>query len=126
MELRIDSATDQVILAALVERDGRRAARLMVNYYGLAVFEECCRRVGRRELAEDLTQVAFARAFAALAEFGGRRSAREWLVAVAHECCAEYLRAHPEAGGSTGIEGEERAAIGESIRRRLEVLAAAV
>jgi len=129
MELRIDSAADQNILSALREGDRRQAARLMVLYYGVAVYEQCLALVQDQEAAEDLTQDAFTRAFADLSRFLGERSPRDWLLEVARACSSERLGSRQPDGdqdtSTTGQEGE-RLSISESLRRRLEVLASAV
>jgi len=121
MELRIDPAAEQAILSALRAGDIRQAARLMVQYHGVAVYESCCSMVGDVEEAEDLTQSVFARAFALLAGFRGELNSRQWLLEVGRRRCEEYLEASPRRAGSTEATG-----IGESLRRRLEVLASAV
>src|SRR3954467_215210 len=43
--------------------------------------------------ADDLTQETFLRAFKALPGFGGRSSARTWLLGIARRTCADPLRA---------------------------------
>jgi DNA-directed RNA polymerase specialized sigma24 family protein len=132
MELRIDSAADQNILSALRDGDRRWAATLMVRYYGVAVYEECLAQVPDLEAAEDLTQAAFTRAFAALRAFRGECSARDWLVDIARACAKEHAE---RAGGSSAApagaprredEGKDKLAISDSLRRRLEILASAV
>jgi RNA polymerase sigma-70 factor (ECF subfamily) len=129
MELRIDSAADQNILSALREGDRRQAARLMVLYYSVAVYERCLALVQEQEVAEDLTQAAFTRAFADLSQFLGERSPRDWLLEVARTCSNERPGSRQPDGdldpSTTGQEGE-RLSISESLRRRLEVLASAV
>lgn len=125
MELQIDSAADQNILRALREKEARQAARLMVDYYGVAVFAECRRIVGDEEAAEDLTQETFSRVFGALPAPAGRDSVREWLLAAARATCAGH-DAPREAPVDVGRSGGGRVTISESLRRRLEMLAAAL
>jgi len=45
-----------------------------------------------REVADDLTQETYARAFAALARFRGDSSARTWLLSIARRVAADHLR----------------------------------
>ncbi|HEY3737049.1 MAG TPA: sigma-70 family RNA polymerase sigma factor, partial [Jatrophihabitans sp.] len=49
--------------------------------------------LGPRELADDLTQETYARAFAALHRFAGRSSARTWLLGIARHVCVDAVRA---------------------------------
>jgi DNA-directed RNA polymerase specialized sigma24 family protein len=127
MELRIDSAADQNILSALREGDRRQAARLMVLYHGVAVYEQCLALVQEQEAAEDLTQATFKRAFADLSQLLGESSPRDWLLEVARTCSNEHLGARqPDGQPSRTAQEGERLSISESLRRRLEVLASAV
>jgi DNA-directed RNA polymerase specialized sigma24 family protein len=121
MELRIDPASDQAILSALRSGQVREAARLMVQTHGVAVFQVCLAMTGELELAEDLTQASFARAFALLRGFGGEMTIRQWLEGIARRCCAEQS---PDAPGEVAPDGA--LVVSESLRRRLEVLAAAM
>ncbi|MGH3979817.1 MAG: sigma-70 family RNA polymerase sigma factor [Pseudonocardiaceae bacterium] len=45
-----------------------------------------------RDVAEDLTQETYARAFTALPRFRGNSSARTWLLAIARRVAADHLR----------------------------------
>lgn len=119
MELRIDPAADQAILTALRSGDHRQAARLMVKHHGFAVFHICRAATGSEEAAEDLTQASFARAFALLPGLSGDLTTREWLEGIARQCCAGRETPDPTGGSRTS-------GISESLRRRLEVLAAAL
>jgi len=122
MELRIDPASDQAILSALRSGQVREAARLMVQSHGVAVFQVCHAMTGELELAEDLTQASFARAFALLRGFGGEMTIRQWLEGIARRCCAEQAPDAPP--GEVASDGT--LVVSESLRRRLEVLAAAM
>lgn len=132
MEIRIDSPSDQAILSALREGKLRQAAGLLVRYHGNTIYNVCRTLVTDPELAEDLTQESFRRAFAGLSGIQGSASPRSWLVGIAQSCCAEALQAvsSPEAAELPEIEpagldsGVWR--ISESLQRRLEVLAAAL
>jgi RNA polymerase sigma factor (sigma-70 family) len=135
MKLRIDSATDQAILTALREKDLRKAAQLMVRYYGTAVYNLCSAQVEDREQAEDLTQEAFTRAFGSIGSFHGGTSARSWLITTARKCCLEHLAKQEVADDSqqdllTTVQLDagitERLKISESLHRRLEVLASSL
>jgi RNA polymerase sigma-70 factor (ECF subfamily) len=49
--------------------------------------------LGGREVADDLTQETYLRAFGALPRFAGRSSARTWLLVIARRVCADHVRA---------------------------------
>lgn len=48
--------------------------------------------LGAREVADDLTQETYLRAFRALPRFAGRSSARTWLLVIARRVCADHVR----------------------------------
>jgi len=135
MEIQNDSAADQAILAALREGNSRQAAKLMAHYYGGSVFNVCRSLVVDPDQAEDLTQASFSRAFSSLdsIRIQGQVSPRVWLMNVAQECCATYLRQEvcPEdvdvAIPDPQVVGNQSSwKISESLERRLEILASAL
>jgi DNA-directed RNA polymerase specialized sigma24 family protein len=133
MELRIDPAADQSILAALRENRYRQAATFMVRYYGNAVLTLCHEAAEDPEAAEDLAQESFTRAFQSLSSLRGDTPVRRWLLNIAARRCEERLPNDPMLALGTLVESAERA-IGsgevrqasESLRRRLEVLASSL
>jgi DNA-directed RNA polymerase specialized sigma24 family protein len=133
MEIHIDSAEDQAVLSAIRERRYRQAAAILIRYYGNSVFNVCRSLIPELEIAEDLTQQSFSRAFSSLSGIQGQTSLRVWLMNVAQRCCADYL--HQEANAGCGemppIDLQAASEIGawsirESLQRRLEVLAQAL
>ena len=69
----------------------RSAAAELVELHGAAVYALCRAMVRDDQLAEDLSQDAFARAFGALDEFRGEASPRTWLLAIARNRCLDHL-----------------------------------
>ena len=53
--------------------------------------------LGGRDVADDLTQETYLRAFRALPRFAGRSSARTWLLVIARRACADHVRAATRA-----------------------------
>jgi RNA polymerase sigma-70 factor (ECF subfamily) len=51
-----------------------------------------CAALGDRQVADDLTQETYLRAFGALHRFEGRSSVRTWLLAIARRVCADAVR----------------------------------
>jgi RNA polymerase sigma factor (sigma-70 family) len=60
--------------------------------YRADVYEFSLRLVGKREDAEDVTQVAFLNAYRALARGNAPRKPRAWLFAIAHNVCMRHFR----------------------------------
>jgi len=77
---------------ALAARDGDQAAAAR---FVRATQADVCRlaaHLGGPEVAEDLTQETYLRAFRALPRFAGRSSARTWLLVIARRACADHVR----------------------------------
>lgn len=84
-------ASDQELVAAA--RGGDEAAyREMVRRYGPPVFDLIHRIVGQRELAEDLTQETFVKAFGALDRNGPERKPSAWILRIANNTAIDYVR----------------------------------
>ena len=133
MQIQIDSASDQAILSALREGKVRHAAGLLVSYHGNTIYNVCRSLVADPELAEDLTQESFRRAFSRLEGIQGTSSPRSWLVGIAQQCCAEAVErvSAPESAELPDVDPLAAADTGswrisESLQRRLEVLASAL
>src|SRR5688500_204811 len=60
--------------------------------YRADVYEFSLRLVGKREDAEDVTQVAFLNAYRALTRGNAPRKPRSWLLAIAHNVCMRHFR----------------------------------
>jgi RNA polymerase sigma-70 factor (ECF subfamily) len=63
----------------------------LVQLYAPAVFGLCRAMVRDTQLAEDLSQDTFARAFAAIESFRGEASPRTWLLKIARNRCLDHL-----------------------------------
>lgn len=83
---------DAITAAALRARRGDSAAASEFVLATQADVWRLCAHLGSPAGAEDLTQDTYARAFAALHRFGGRSSARTWLLAIARNVCADAVR----------------------------------
>jgi len=84
---------DEVTLAALHARRGDTAAATAFVRATQADVWRACAALASRDLADELTQETYARAFAGLHRFAGRSSARTWLLAIARNVCADAVRA---------------------------------
>ena len=95
-------------LTQLIARgDRRRAASLLVQHHAPAVFALCRAMVRDAQLAEDLSQDAFARAFGALDGFRGEASPRTWLLAIARNRCLDHLDRTRRTPAADDIEPDD-------------------
>jgi len=95
------NADHSQLATLLAQGDRSSAASLLVQHFAPAVFALCRALVRDARLAEDLSQDAFARAFAALDGFRGEASPRTWLLKIARNRCLDHLarvRRAPWAG----------------------------
>lgn len=77
----------------LAQRGDEHAFSLLVRQYELIVFNYVLRSIGNHQLAEDLTQEIFLRAFQNLPRFSGRSKFTTWLFAIAKNRVLDELRA---------------------------------
>ena len=84
-------SSDREVLARAREGD-EDAYREMVRRYGPAVFDLVYRMVGNRELAEDLTQETFLKAFGALDRHYPERKPSAWILRIANNAAIDYVR----------------------------------
>ena len=83
---------DEVSRDALAARDGDQAAAARFVRATQADVWRMVAHLGGRDVADDLTQETYLRAFRALPRFAGRASARTWLLAIARRACADHVR----------------------------------
>lgn len=136
MKIQLDSLADQVILAALREHRSRQAAHLMVRNYAPLVYNFCRTCLPDLELAEDVTQDSFAKAFASFTALQGSATPEVWILDIARQCCAK----HADQITSTAIrknlvlspsvlqlnEFKQNWRMSESLQRRLKILASSL
>lgn len=84
---------DEVTRLALAAGAGDRAAAESFIRATQADVWRMCRHLANRELAEDLTQETYLRAFRGLSGFAGRASARTWLLSIARRVVVDHHRA---------------------------------
>ncbi len=78
-------------------------ARLVVRYQSY-VFSLALKYVNDRELAEELTQDVFIKAYRSLADFKGTSKFSTWLYTITHNTCLSHLR---KKGSDTVYPGDE-------------------
>jgi RNA polymerase sigma factor (sigma-70 family) len=87
----LTTASDHDVVA--LAREGDQAAYdEIVRRYGPQVFEFINRMVGHEELAEDLTQETFVKAFRALDRDGPKEKPSAWFLKIANNTAVDYVR----------------------------------
>lgn len=89
----------------------QRACYALVKRYERPVFSVILRLVRDRELAEDLAQETFLKAFRSLASYDRRRRLSSWLFTIAHNAAIDHLRRKRLATVPLESDGDERAPI---------------
>jgi RNA polymerase sigma-70 factor (ECF subfamily) len=87
----LPDASDQEVVTRAREGD-EDAYREMLRRYGPPVFELIHGMVGQRELAEDLAQETFVKAFGALDRHDPERKPSAWILRIANNTAIDYVR----------------------------------
>lgn len=96
--------------AHLSRGDLRGAAERLVRAHGPDVLGLCAAMVRDRDVAEDLAQDVFARAFAALDGYRAEASSRTWILTIARNRCLDHLRRQhrsPWANDAGGVDPDD-------------------
>src|SRR3954462_2929602 len=122
-------------LVELARGGSREAAAELFNRHWQSAWRSAFVIAGRRELADDVAQDAFERAFAALGRFDERRPFGPWLHRIVVNRCLDLLRTERRlVGGEAELERLERhdgpggdrelldAVAGLSLQRRVVVV----
>ena len=87
----LPDASDQEVVTRAREGD-EDAYREMVRRYHASVFDLIYGMVGQRELAEDLAQETFVKAFRALDRHDPERKPSAWILRIANNAALDYVR----------------------------------
>jgi RNA polymerase sigma-70 factor (ECF subfamily) len=87
----LSEASDQEVVSRAREGD-EDAYREMLRRYGPPVFELIYGMLGQRELAEDLAQETFVKAFRALDRHDPERKPSAWILRIANNTAIDYVR----------------------------------
>ncbi len=79
-------------LAAMAQRDWRRALTVLMQAYGDALYRHCRHMLGHDDAAEDVHQIVFVQAYRDLPRFQGGSSLRTWLYGIARHRCLDALK----------------------------------
>jgi RNA polymerase sigma-70 factor (ECF subfamily) len=83
---------DDLTRHALGARDGDPVAQAAFVRASQADVWRLCSSLAGREVADDLVQESYLRAFRALDTFEGRSAVRTWLLGIARRVCADHVR----------------------------------
>jgi len=78
-------------LALAASKGDRRATEQFIRRAQADVWR-LCSHLGDADVADDLTQETFVRAWRALPKFRGDASARTWVLSIARRVCADHVR----------------------------------
>src|SRR6184192_1509309 len=110
-------------LVELARRGSRDAAAELFARHWRAAWRAAYVVTGRRELADDVAQDAFERAFAALSRFDERRPFAPWLHRIVANRCLDLLRAERRLAGDAELERLEARDPGGGDAELLEAVA---
>ena len=85
-------ANDELTQLLLAAQDGDRFALSAWIKRSQGEVWRLCAQLVSREMADDVTQEVFLRAYKALPAFRGEASARTWLLSIARRTCADAVR----------------------------------
>jgi RNA polymerase sigma factor (sigma-70 family) len=103
---------DTTVIRSVLQ--GRQADyALLVERYQQYVFSLVLRYVPNREVAEELSQDVFVKAYTHLASFKGESKFSTWLYTIVHTTCLSYLR--KKNNGPVLLEEEKMASLGTTI-----------
>ncbi|MCP4229755.1 MAG: sigma-70 family RNA polymerase sigma factor [bacterium] len=111
MAAETDSERLQEIELIRRARRGEEAAfSALLGNYNTAMLNYCHRLVGSRDLAADLAQETFIKAFLSIDKFDESKKFSPWIYRIAHNLCVDYLRKKrlpTEAMHYEGTDGDE-------------------
>jgi len=102
---------DEALIIQQVLQGQQSAYAVLVDKYQQYVFTLAMRYVNNREVAEELAQDVFVKAYRCLADFKGNSKFSTWLYTIATTTCLSYLRKKP--GGTILLEEERMVSISD-------------
>ncbi len=83
---------DDLAIIQMVLQGRQAAYSTLVTRYQMYVFTIAMRQVNNRELAEELAQDVFVKAYKSLGSFKGTSKFSTWLYTIVHHTCLSHLR----------------------------------
>lgn len=90
--IHMPEQVDDIAVIQLVLHGQQQAYATLVNKYQQYVFTLAMRYVNNREVAEELAQDVFVKAYRYLADFKGNSKFSTWLYTIVNTTCLSYLR----------------------------------
>lgn len=90
--MHMHAQQDDIAIIQMVLQGRQQAFATLVARYQSYVFTIVLRHVSHRELAEELAQDVFVKAYNALPSFKGTSKFSTWLYTIAHNTCLSHLR----------------------------------
>ena len=86
------STCDDKLLVGYAQKGQARAFSELVRRHHVRIFHTVFGMVGNREDADDLTQLAFVKAFQSLDKFKGKSLFSTWLYRISINCCLDWIK----------------------------------
>lgn len=86
------AVAEQEALLALEQGDRKRALTVLMESYGSALYRYCRQLTADDDLAQDVHQLTFVKAYEDLGRFARRSSLRTWLYGIARHRCLDALK----------------------------------
>ena len=107
----MQAQTDDIAVIQLVLQGKQAAYATLVDRYQPYVFKLAMRYVNNREVAEELAQDVFVKAYRFLADFKGNSKFSTWLYTIVNTTCLSYLR--KKSDGTVLLEEEKMIGISD-------------
>ncbi len=82
----------EIDLVRRAKRGEEAAFSALLDSFNTAILNYCHRLVGSRDLAADLAQETFIKAFLSIDKFDDTKKFSPWVYRIAHNLCVDYLR----------------------------------
>ncbi|HEY9114879.1 MAG TPA: RNA polymerase sigma factor [Bacteroidales bacterium] len=104
----LQALTDEEIVVQIVTANKRELFSILYSRFQKRVFDKCYNLVKDSQLAKELTQEIFTKAFEKIDKFRGEATFSSWIYVITYNHCIEFLRHkrklhYPEWNGSHEI-----------------------
>jgi RNA polymerase sigma-70 factor, ECF subfamily len=89
---REQSALEESIIEDLIAHEREKLIEQLMDQYGQSLLHLTYSYVGKREIAEDLTQEIFVKCYQKLDQYQKKSSLKSWIWRIAINHCKDYLR----------------------------------
>lgn len=82
---------DELIISRVLQGEKQAFAMLLAKYQDM-VFSICLKMVKDRDMAEELAQVSFVKAYTSLASYSSKAKFSTWLYRICYNSCLDHLK----------------------------------